>query len=51
MLLTRKYTLTDIMIAVGYNSRTAFREAFKAEFGVIPSKYLENITSPRGEHQ
>ncbi len=51
MLLARKYTLTDIMIAVGYNSRTAFREAFKAEFGIIPSKYLENITSPHDEHQ
>ena len=43
MILTRKYTLTEIMTEVGYNSRTAFREAFKAEFGVAPSKYLDNI--------
>ena len=43
MILTRKYTLTEIMMEVGYNSRTAFRDAFKAEFGVAPSRYLDNI--------
>lgn len=44
MLLSRKYTVNEVMLEVGYNSRTAFREAFKAEFGVLPSKYIEHIS-------
>lgn len=43
LLLSKKYTISEIIQEVGYSSRTSFREAFKAEFGVVPSKYIENL--------
>ena len=46
MILSKRYTINEIMLEIGYNSRTAFREAFKAEYRVSPSKYIESIESP-----
>lgn len=43
LLLSRKYTVSEIMFKVGYSSRTYFREAFKTEFGMLPSKYIEKL--------
>ncbi len=45
MLLSGKYNINETMMAVGYNSRTAFRDAFKAEYDVTPSRYIAEMTS------
>lgn len=44
LLLSRKYSISEIAYRTGYNSMSYFREAFKAEFGVLPSKYLSNLS-------
>lgn len=43
LLLTGKYTISEVAYQLGYSSMSYFREAFKAEFGLLPSKYVSNL--------
>lgn len=43
LLLTGKYTISEVSFMVGINSLTYFRQSFKDEFGAIPSEYLKRI--------
>jgi len=43
LLLTGKYTISEIMFKVGINSSSYFRQCFKEEFGMNPSEYLQII--------
>lgn len=43
LLLTRKFTISEVAFQIGYNSIQYFRDSFKAEYGVLPSEYLKNI--------
>lgn len=45
LLLTGKYTISEISYMVGINSITYFRQCFKNEFGVVPSEYVKKIMS------
>lgn len=52
LLLTGKYTISEISYMVGINSITYFRQCFKDEFGMAPSEYLKQIMSnnqPNGD--
>jgi AraC-like DNA-binding protein len=44
MLLNTKDSVTDIALAAGFNSRSAFYRAFRAETGLTPSDFKQ---SPR----
>lgn len=43
LLLTGKYSISEISYMVGINSITYFRQCFKDEFGLVPSEYLKKI--------
>ena len=43
MMLSGKYNISEIAELTGYNSMAYFREAFKEEFGVLPSKFIAGI--------
>ncbi|MDR2805193.1 MAG: response regulator [Dysgonamonadaceae bacterium] len=43
LLLTGKYTISEIAFRVGMNSLTYFRQCFKEEFGTSPSEYVKKI--------
>ena len=43
LLLTGKYTISEISFHVGINSIPYFRQCFKDEFGMTPSEYLKNL--------
>lgn len=43
LLLTGKYTISEISYIVGINSITYFRQCFKEEFGLTPSEYIKHI--------
>lgn len=43
LLLTGKYTISEISYMVGINSITYFRQCFKDEYGLAPSEYLKQI--------
>ncbi|MCK9208641.1 MAG: response regulator, partial [Salinivirgaceae bacterium] len=43
LLLTNKYTISEIMYRIGINSSSYFRQCFKDEFGMNPSEYLQKI--------
>lgn len=43
LLLTGKYTISEISYMVGFNSITYFRQCFKEEFGSVPSEYLKSM--------
>lgn len=45
LLLTGKYTISEISYMVGINSIIYFRKCFKEEFGMVPSEYLRKITN------
>lgn len=45
LLLTGKYTISEVSFMVGINSPTYFRQCFKDEFGLPPSEYLKHILS------
>jgi Signal transduction histidine kinase len=45
LLLTGKYTISEIAFRVGMNSPVYFRQCFKEEFGLSPSEYLKRIKS------
>lgn len=43
LLLEGKYTISEIAFMVGMNSIAYFRRCFKAEYGVLPSEYLNRL--------
>ena len=43
LLLTGKYTISEIAFHVGINSIPYFRQCFKEEFGMVPSEYIKNL--------
>jgi len=43
LLLTGKYTISEISYMVGINSITYFRQCFKEEYGMAPSEYIKKI--------
>ncbi|MDU1905210.1 MAG: two-component regulator propeller domain-containing protein [Dysgonomonas sp.] len=43
LLLTGKYTISEISYMVGFNSIAYFRQCFKDEFDMVPSEYIKNI--------
>ena len=43
LLLSRKYTIAEIIYKVGISSPAYFRQCFREEFGVSPTEYLQNI--------
>ena len=45
LLLTGKYTISEIAYLVGINNVPYFRERFKEEFGVVPSEYIRKLTN------
>lgn len=46
LILEGKYNISEIAFKVGMNSVGYFRQCFKEEFGISPSDYLKQITSP-----
>lgn len=48
LLLTGKYTISEISYMVGFNSVSYFRQCFKDEFGMVPSEYIKKIMSNSG---
>ena len=46
LLLEGKYNISEIAYKIGINSTGYFRQCFKDEFGVSPSDYLKQFTSP-----
>lgn len=50
LLVTNKYTISEIMYTIGINSSSYFRQCFKDEFGMNPSDYLQKLKGePEGE--
>jgi YesN/AraC family two-component response regulator len=49
LLLTGKYSISEISYMVGINSTTYFRQCFKEEFGSAPSEYVKQIMGKGGE--
>ena len=43
LLLSGKYTISEVTFMIGMNSLTYFRQCFKDEFGLPPSEYLKYI--------
>ncbi|MDR0394287.1 MAG: response regulator [Tannerella sp.] len=43
LLLTGKYTISEVSFKVGINSPVYFRECFKDEFGISPSEYIRRM--------
>lgn len=43
LLLTGKYSVSEVSFLVGINSMTYFRNCFKDEYGVLPSEYVQKI--------
>jgi signal transduction histidine kinase/ligand-binding sensor domain-containing protein/DNA-binding response OmpR family regulator len=44
MLLSRKYTISEVAIRVGISNITYFRQCFKEEFGLTPSEYIKGLS-------
>lgn len=42
MILSQKYSISEVTYAVGFSDLRYFRECFKKEFGVLPSDYKNN---------
>ncbi len=49
LLLTGKYTVSEIMYLVGMNSPTYFRQCFKDEFKLTPTEYIKNLTNNKNQ--
>ncbi|MDO5637290.1 MAG: two-component regulator propeller domain-containing protein [Myroides sp.] len=45
LLLTGKYTISEITYMVGMNSATYFRQCFKDTYGYTPTEYIKRITN------
>jgi signal transduction histidine kinase/ligand-binding sensor domain-containing protein/DNA-binding response OmpR family regulator len=50
LLLTNKYSISEIMYRIGINSNGYFRQCFKEEFGMLPSEYLQKIKEGHGSN-
>jgi len=48
LLLTGKYTVSEISFMIGINSPSYFRQCFKDEFGLAPTDYLKHIMENKG---
>lgn len=44
MLLSGKYTISEVAIRAGVSNITYFRQCFKEEFGVTPSEYIKGLS-------
>ncbi|MFT4071964.1 MAG: two-component regulator propeller domain-containing protein [Dysgonamonadaceae bacterium] len=47
LLLSGKYSISDVTFMIGMNSVTYFRNCFKEEFGMAPSEYLKQMKEKR----
>lgn len=45
LLLSRKYSIAEIIYKVGISTPAYFRQCFKEEFGVTPTEYMKNVMS------
>lgn len=43
LLITGKYTISEVAYSVGMSSMAYFRQCFKEEFGISPSEYLKQL--------
>jgi signal transduction histidine kinase/ligand-binding sensor domain-containing protein/DNA-binding response OmpR family regulator len=43
MLLSGKYTISEVSIRIGVSNISYFRQCFKEEFGVTPSEYIKGL--------
>ncbi|CAK7060108.1 MAG: HTH-type transcriptional activator RhaR [Bacteroides rodentium] len=41
LLLSGKYSISEISYMIGFSSVTYFRQCFKSEFGMAPSEYVK----------
>ncbi|MDR0422926.1 MAG: response regulator [Proteiniphilum sp.] len=48
LLLTGRYTISEISFKVGINSPVYFRECFREEFGISPSEYIRRMKGSDG---
>ena len=48
LLLTGKYSISEISFMVGINSPSYFRQCFKDEFGLSPTEYMKLIMAKNG---
>lgn len=44
-LISRQYSVSEIMVKVGINSPAYFRQCFRDEFGVTPTEFVQNLKS------
>lgn len=49
LLLTGKYTVSEITYMVGINSPSYFRQCFKDEFGLSPTEYIKQIVKDKSK--
>jgi AraC-like DNA-binding protein len=49
LLLTGRYTISEVSYMVGINSMAYFRQCFKDEFGLTPSAYIKHIENADNE--
>jgi AraC-like DNA-binding protein len=47
LLLTGKYTISEISYMIGINSIKYFRQCFKDEFGASPSDYMKQLLNKK----
>lgn len=45
LLITGRYSISEVSFMVGMSSMNHFRKSFKEEFGMLPSDYIKSITS------
>lgn len=46
LMLRGEMSISEVGYSVGYNQLASFRKAFKDEFGLLPSEYLDRIKQP-----
>lgn len=49
MLLSGKYTISEVSVRVGISNIAYFRQCFKEEFGVTPSDYIKELRQKQGQ--
>ena len=43
MILSQKYSISEVTYAVGFSDLRYFRECFKEEYGMSPSEYIKRL--------
>jgi signal transduction histidine kinase/ligand-binding sensor domain-containing protein/DNA-binding response OmpR family regulator len=43
LLLSRKYSISEIALQTGFSSMAYFRESFKDKYGMLPSQYIQKL--------